>query len=336
MTVAIIEGIGGIDRLPTAALALVLMSTSVALAQEKTAGAAGYPLRPIRIIVTVAPGAGADAIARAAGQILSERLGQTVVVDNRPGGSGVIGSELVARAAPDGYTILSYADALMLLSATKRVTFDVRTTFDPIVNMTAQPYILMVGLNLPARNMKELVAYSATQRLTYGSSGVGGTVHLGMEQLASLTGGKFLHVPYKGTAPSLVGVMGGEIHMVAGSAIAATGAIRSGKVRGLAAMGPSRVPALPDLPTVAEQGWPGYKLTNRYGLFAPAGTPRVILATLNRVVSDGMHSPQMAQRLAAEGAQPGERKSPADLKMDFAREYAETEQLVRRLNVNLN
>ena len=319
-----------------AASEVVLMSGSAALAQERTAGATSYPLRPIRIIVTVAPGAGADAIARAAGQILNERLGQTAVVDNRPGGSGVIGSELVARAPPDGYTILSYADGLMLLSATKRVPFDVRTTFDPIVNMTAQPYILIVGLNLPAKNIKELVAYSATQTLTYGSSGVGGTVHLGMEQLAMLTGGKFMHVPYKGTAPSIVGVMGGEIHMVAGSAIAASSAIKTGKVRGLAVMGLRRVPSMPDLPTVAEQGWPGYKLTNRYGLFAPAGTPRAILATLNRVVSDGMHSPQMAQRLAAEGAQPGERKTPAELKTEFAREYVETEQLVKRLNVKLN
>ena len=315
------------------ALLSTVICGGTAQAQDK---AASDPTRPIRLIVTVAPGAGADAIARAAAQIVNDRLGQTAVVDNRPGGSGVIGSELVARSAPDGHTLLSYADGLMLLTATKRVPFDVRTTFDPVVNMTAQPYILIVGLNLPAKNIKELVAYSATQRLTYGSSGVGGTVHLGMEQLAMLTGGKFLHVPYKGTAPSIVGVMGGEIHMVAGSAIAATSAIRTGKVRGLAAMGLTRVPALPDLPTIAEQGLPGYKLTNRYGLFAPAGTPRTILATLNRVVSDGMHSPQMAQRLAAEGAQPGERRTPAELKADFARDYAETEQLVKRLNVNVN
>ncbi len=311
---------------------VAIACSAAALAQEKPRD---YPLRPIRLIVTVAPGAGADAIARAAAQMLSERWGQTAVVDNRPGGSGVIGAELVARSAPDGYTLLSYADGLMLLSATRRVPFDVRTTFDPVVNMTAQPYILIVGLTVPAKTMKELVAYSATQTLTYGSSGVGGTVHLGMEHLAKLTGGKFMHVPYKGTAPSIVGVMGGEIHMVAGSAIAATSAIKTGKVRALAVMGPVRIAALPDLPTVAEQGWPGYKLTNRYALFAPAGTPRTILAALNRVVGDGMHAPQMAQRLAAEGAQPGERKTPAELKTEFAREYLETEQQVKQLNVKL-
>lgn len=311
---------------------VLLLCSATALAQEKPRD---YPLRPIRLIVTVAPGAGADAIARAAAQILGERWGQTAVVDNRPGGSGVIGAELVARSAPDGYTLLSYADGLMLLSATKRVPFDVRTSFDPVVNMTAQPYLLIVGLALPAKNMKELIAYSATQTLTYGSSGIGGTVHLGMEQLARLTGGKFMHVPYKGTAPSIVGVMGGEIHMVAGSAIAATAAVKTGKVRALAVMGPTRVAAMPDLPTVAEQGWPSYKLTNRYSLFAPAGTSRAILTALNRVVSDGMHAPQMTQRLAAEGAQPGERKTPAELKTEFAREYIETEQQVKQLNVKL-
>lgn len=313
-------------------MATALACGTVALAQTKPAE---YPLRPIRILVTVAPGAGADAITRAAGQILSERWGQSVVVDNRPGAGGVIATELVARAAADGYTLLSLGDALMLVGATQRVPFDVRKTFDPVAHLTAQPYILLVGLNLPAKNMKELVAYSATQTLSYGSSGIGGTVHLGMERLAMVTGGKFLHVPYKGTAPSIVGVIGGEIHMVPGSSIAATAAIKTGKVRGLAAMGLTRIAALPDLPTVAEQGWPGFKLTNRYGLAAPAGTPRAILAALNRAVGDGMHAPQMAQRLAAEGAQPGERKMPEELKAEFAREYVEVEQQVKRLNVKL-
>ena len=306
---------------------------ATALAQPKSGE---YPVRPIRIIVTVAPGAGADAMTRAAGRFISERLGQSVVVDNRPGAGGVIAAELVARAAPDGYTLLSLGDTLMLMGATKLVSFDVRKTFDPVAHLTSQPYILLVGLNLPAKNMKELVAYSATQTLSYGSSGIGGTVHIGMERLAKITGGKFMHVPYKGTAPSIVGVIGGEIHMVPGSSISATAAIKTGKVRGLAAMGLTRIAVLPDLPTVAEQGWPGYKLTNRYGLAAPAGTPRAILAALNRTVGDGMHSPQMVQRLAAEGAQAGDRKTPDELKAEFVREFVEVEQQVRQLNLQLN
>ena len=314
-----------------AASALVL--SCVALAQDKPAN---YPARPIRLVVTVAPGAGADTMARAAAQMLTDRLGQSVVVDNRAGGSGVIGTELVARAAPDGYTILSYADAILLLGVTQRVPFDVLKVFEPIVTMTSQPYILVIQPNLPIKDLKEFVAYSQTVTLTYGSSGIAGTVHLGMERLAQVSGAKLMHVPFKGTAPSLVAVMGGEIHMVAGSSIAAIAAIKTGKVRALAALGLTRIPSMPDLPTFAEQGLPGYKLTNNYRLFAPAGTPRPIIAAINRVVSDGMHAPAMAQRLAAEGAQPGERATPEEIRAQLVRDYAEFEQQVKQLNVKLN
>ena len=163
----------------------VLACSGAAIAQDKPAG---YPVRPIRLVVSVAPGAGTDAITRAAAQMLTDRWGENVVVDNRPGGGGVIATELVARSAPDGYTILSQGDTLMLQGATKRVPFDVLKTFDPIVAMSAQPYILLVNLNLPVKSIAELVAYSATQTLTYsGSAGVGSTVHLGMEWLAMLS-----------------------------------------------------------------------------------------------------------------------------------------------------
>ena len=157
----------------------LLAHSGAALAQNKPGG---YPNRPIRIIVAVAPGAGGDTIARAVGQMLSERLGQNAVVDNRSGGGGVIATELVARSAPDGYTLLSQGETVLLQGATKRVPFDVLKAFDPVVATSAQPYILLVGLNLPVKSMKELVAFSATQTVTYsGSAGVGSTIHLGME-----------------------------------------------------------------------------------------------------------------------------------------------------------
>jgi tripartite-type tricarboxylate transporter receptor subunit TctC len=322
-----------IRRLACWLTSAVLAYNGAAIAQDKPAG---YPVRPIRFIVSVAPGAGADAIARAAAQMLTDRWGQQVVVDNRSGGGGVIATELVAKAPPDGYTILSQGDTVMLQGATKRVSFDVLKAFDPIVPMSFQPYVLLVNLTLPVNSIKELVAYSATQTVTYsGSSGVGSAVHLGMERLAQLSGAKFLFVPYKGSAPSILAVMGGEIHMAAASAIAASGAIRTGKVRALATLGLTRIPAMPDLPTVAEQGFPGFKITNRYNLFAPAGTPRAIIAAINRVVSDGMHSPQMAQRLASDGSQPAERMTPEELKATIAREYAEIEQQVKLLNIKI-
>jgi tripartite-type tricarboxylate transporter receptor subunit TctC len=311
---------------------LVILCTALTL----PADAAEYPVRPIRLIVSVAPGAGADAIARMVAQMLTDQLGQNAVVDNRSGGGGVIATELVARSAPDGYTLLSQGDTVMLQGATKRVPFDVLTAFDPIVATSAQPYILLANLNLPVKSIKELVAYSATQTVTYsGSSGVGSTVHLGMEWLAMLSGAKLLFVPYKGSAPSIIAAMGGEIHMAAASAIAASSAIRTGKIRALAALSLTRIPAMPDLPTVAEQGFPDFKITNRYNLFAPAGTPRAIIATINRVVSDGMHAPQMAQRLAADGSQPAERMTPGELKATIAREYAEIEQQLKRLNIKI-
>ncbi|HTD90273.1 MAG TPA: tripartite tricarboxylate transporter substrate binding protein [Burkholderiales bacterium] len=314
-------------------LPAVFACNSAAIAQDKPAG---YPIRPIRLMVTVAPGAGTDAIAREVAQMLTTQFGQNVVVDNRPGGGGVIATELVARAAADGYTILMQGDTLMLLGATKRVPFDVLKAFDPIVATASQPYILLVNPGLPFKSIKEMVAYSAKQTLTYsGSSGVGSTVHLGMEWFAQLSGAKLLFVPYKGSAPAILAAMGGEIHMAAGSTIAASGAIRTGKVRALATLGLTRVPSMPDLPTVAEQGYPGFKITNRYNVYAPAGTPRPIINAINHTVSGGMHTPQMAQRLAADGSQPAERMSPEELKATMAREYAEIEQQLKRLNIKI-
>src|SRR5262249_33185134 len=151
------------------------------------------------------------------------------------------------------------------------------------------------------------------QTVTYsGASGVGNTVHLGMERLAQLSGAKLLFVPYKGSAPAIIALMGGEINMAAASSLAAMASITTGQLRARAPLGLKRIPALPDLPTVAEQGFPGFKIVNRYGIHAPAGTPRTILSAINRVVSDGMHSLQMAQRLQADGAEPAERMTPEE------------------------
>lgn len=301
-------------------------------AQDKPAG---YPARPIRIIVPVVPGGGLDMICRAVAQMLTERWGQTVVVDNRPGGGTVIAAELGAKAPPDGHTLLASTDTLNIIGAMRRVPFDVRKAFDPVVPMTAQPYVLIINAAVPAKFIKELIAHSMTQPLSYGSSGVGTAGHLGMERLASLSGAKFVHVPYKGGSASLVGLVSGEIHMFPGLVISATQAMKSGKVRALATMGLKRLPALPDLPTVAEQGWPGFKIVNSYNLVVPAGTPHPIIAALNRTVGDFMHSPAMVQRLVADGSQAGERLTPAEFKAYLAREYDDVERQVKNLNVKL-
>lgn len=302
-----------------------------AVAQDKPPG---YPVRPIRIIIGVQPGAGADMVARATAQILTDKWGQNAVVDPRPGGGGVIASELMAKSTPDGYTLLQSGDGLLFQSATKRVAFDILKTFDPVVASTQQPYILLANLSVPAKTVKELIVLSAGKPLTYaGSAGVGGTVHLGMEKLVKLSNMKLKHVAYKGSAPSLLALMGGEVNLGVTSSMSATTAIRSGKVRGVAALGLTRASSLPDLPTIGEQGFPGFKITNRYNLWVRAGTPRPIIQAINRVVSDGMHAPQMAQKLAVDGSEPAERMTPEQLKADLARHYVELVKQVKELDL---
>jgi len=295
----------------------------------------GYPARPIRIIVPVVPGGGLDILSRAIGQMLNERWGQSVIVDNRPGGGTVLATEIAAKAAPDGYTFFAGTDTLRVVGVTKRVSFDVRKAFDPVVPMAGQPYILIVNPGLPVKNVKELIAYSKTQSLSYGSSGVGTVAHIGLEYFTAKSGANFVHVPYKGGGQALLALLGGEIHMYPGLLLSAGTAIKTGKARALAALSLKRIPAMPELPTVAEQGFPGFKITNSYGLFAPAGTPAPILNAVNRLVGEFMHSPQMAQKLVAEGSEPAERMTPDQYKAFFARDYQDVEGQIKQIKVKL-
>ena len=305
---------------------------AAAAAQELPAG---YPSRPVRMVVSSVPGGAMDIIARSVAQMLTDRIGQSVVVDNRPGGATVLATEIAAKAAPDGYTLFGGSDNLYVVGVTKRVAFDVRSAFEPVALMATQPYILLVSPSVPARTFKELVAIAMTRPLTFGSSGVGTVGHLGLESALSRTGGQFVHVPYKGGAQSLMALVSGEIHMYPGLLISAGGAIKAGRARPIAALSLTRMPALPDLPTLAEQGFPGFKVANSYTLYAPAKTPRPIVATLNRIVGDYMSSPPVAQKFAAEGSTAAERMSPEELKALFAREYEEVERQVKQLKVKL-
>ena len=213
--------------------------------------------------------------------------------------------------------------------------FDVRRAFDPVVPLAGQPYILIISPNLPVKSVKELIAYSTKRPLSYGSSGVGTTAHLGLEYLTAQSGAKLVHVPYKGGAQALLALLGGDIDLYPGLLLSASTAIKSGKARALAALSLQRIPALPELPTVAEQGFPGFKITNSYSLFAPAGTPRPIIDAVNRVVGDFMNGPQMAQKLVAEGSQAAARMSPDEFRANFLREYEEVERQVQKINLKL-
>jgi len=312
--------------------AAVVAATPAAFAQEK---GLNYPVRPIRIIITVAPGAGADLVARTTAQIMMDRWGQNVVVDPRPGGGGVIATEALYKSQPDGYTLLQTGDGLVLQTIGKRVSIDVLKEFEPVVSSTAQPYILVANPNIAATNIKELVALSAAKPLTYaGSAGIGGSVQLGMERLGKLSGMRLRHVAYKGSAPALLAVMGGEIQLVASSVMSATAAIRSGKVRGIASLGPKRAISLPDLPTAVEQGLPaGFRVANRYSLYARRGTPQPIMDAINRAVSEGIAAPQIVQRLATDGTEPAERMKKKELRADIERIRGQFEQQMKELGI---
>ena len=312
------------------ALATITPSTAV-LAQDKPAN---YPTRPIRIIISSAPGAGGDMIARMNAEILRDAWGQNVIVDSRPGGSGVIATNLAVRADPDGYTLLQAGYNLLLRGASKRVDFDVLKAFEPVVRTNSQPYILIVHPRVTANSVKELIAPSKQKTLTYsGSSGVGTTVHIGMSRLAKASGMSIKFVAYKGSAPAILALMGGEIDMAAAATLSAIGAIKSGKVRGLVNLGEKRVSALPDLPTLAEQGYPNIVIDNTYHLAVPAGTPRPIILAINKVVGTAMNSPKYEQRLESVGAQAVDRIPPEQLKKLLAKEYAEIETTLKELAI---
>jgi tripartite-type tricarboxylate transporter receptor subunit TctC len=306
-----------------------VLAAEAALAQQ-------YPTRPVRMIAGVAPGGGLDTICRAAAQMLTDKLGQTFVVDNRPGGGTVLAMDVVAQAAPDGHTLLCATDTTYIVGASKRVTYDVRKAYVPIVQMTTQSYMVMMTPALPIQSIKDLIAYAKAKpgALSYGSSGIGTTSHLGLERFDLMAGTKMVHVPYKGAAPAMLDILSGQIHLVLASSISATPHMKSGRLRSLATTGLKRVQAFPDLPTVAET-LPGFKVTNTYNLFAPAGTSRSVADTLNRTVGQGMRSPEMMKRLAGDGSEPAEPNTPDQFRAYIAREYDEVEKLLKTLNLKI-
>ena len=299
---------------------------------------AGYPRKPIRIVVGIAPGGGLDTMTRLGAQKLSERWGQSVIVDNRPGGGTVIGMDIVAEAVPDGYTLLGASDTLMLNGVLKRARYDVRKVFVPIVQLTTQPYVLVVNPSLPARSVKELVALAKAKpgALSYGSQGLGTTGHIGWERFKYMAGVDIVHVPYKGAAPAVIDVISGQIQMTFSNTVTSGAHLRSGKLRGLAITGSRRGKVFPDMPTVSEAGVPGFELSNSYAYFAPAGTPRAVIGAINAVVTEGMHAPATVKTLAADGSEVVPAARPEEFKAKFDREYAELEKLVRTTRITVN
>jgi tripartite-type tricarboxylate transporter receptor subunit TctC len=299
---------------------------------------ADFPRKPIRIVVGIAAGGGLDTMTRLGAQKLSERWGQSVIVDNRPGGGTVIGMDIVAQALPDGYTLLGASDTLMLNGVFKRAQYDVRKVFVPIVQLTTQPYVLVVNPSLPAKTVKDLIAIAKAKpgRLSYGSQGLGTTGHIGWERFKHMAGVDIVHVPYKGAAPAVIDVISGQIETTFSNTVTSGAHLRSGKLRGLALTGVRRTPLFPDMPTVSEAGVPGFELSNSYAYFAPAGTPSGIIEAINAVVTEGMNTPATLKALAAEGSEVVPAARPDQFKAKFDREYAELEKLVKAMNIRIN
>lgn len=296
------RSIRGADRFLSVAFAFVVLCGSFDFA-----GADDYPTRPITLIVPFPPGGSTTVMARNVADKMSATLGQPVVVENRGGAGGTIGTRSVAKAAPDGYTILLSYTATMAIAPSMNVNagYDPRKDFVPIGMIGFAPNVLVVHPSLPVRSIAELIAYAkaAPAPVQYGSPGVGTVNHLAGEYLASETGVKLQHVPYKGNGPAMGDLLGGHIPMMFVPIPVALGNVKAGTLRGLAITTAKRSGLLPDLPTLAESGVPGFDVALRYGLMAPTGTPPAVIARLNRELNAALATEDVKQRLATEGAE---------------------------------
>ena len=269
--------------------------------------AQNYPTKPIRIVVAYTPAGTTDILARAIGQKMTERWGQPVIIDNRPGANGNIGTEIAARATPDGYTLLMATAATHSINNTlyKKLTWDAVRDFAPIGLVAIVPNLLAVNNALPVKNVKELIAYARANpgRLNFGSPGNGSTAHLSMELLQTMTGTKMMHVPYKGSAGVLADLTGGQISLSMDNMPVYLPQARAGKIRALAVSSEQRSPAAPELPTVGESV-PGFSAASWFGLAAPRGTPKAIVDTLSAETARILRLPDVNERLSGLGAQP--------------------------------
>lgn len=284
--------------------AFILLCAALATALSP-AQAQQYPTKPIRLIIPTAAGGGPDTIGRAIGQKLTDNLGQTIVVDNRAGASGAIALELGRLAAPDGYTINMISASQVIRPLLYKVPYDLLRDFTPITQLSAQSYVLMVNNELPARSVPELVAHAKANpgKLNYASVGQGSQIHLMTELFRTMTGIQVVHVPYKGIAAAYPDLIAGGIHFSFAGIISAQTHVNAQRLRALAVSGPRRMKALPDVPTVAEAGVPGFAVTQWYGLLAPARTPRHTVEFLNQEINKALQQPEVAGRIAAEGSE---------------------------------
>jgi len=294
------------------------------------AAAQGYPTRAVRLIIPFPPGGSNDVVGRMIAAQLSTRLDKPVVVENQGGAGGLIGTEMAAKAPPDGYTLLLISVAYAFSPALYKLSYDPATAFAPVAMLGAGPVVIAVTAKLPVASVKDLVALAKEKpgELNYATAGVGSFQHLASELFKLQTGVNMVHVPFKGGGPAMMDVIAGNTQVAIGSLVQMLPQIKGGRLKALGVGSATRIPALPDLPTVAESGVPGYEVTNWWGIVAPAGTPRPIVERLHRELAAIVASPETKQRFETEGAEPRP-MAPEEFGRFIAAETAKWSRVVR-------
>jgi len=282
------------------------LATLLALASAGAAAQASWPTRPIRMLIALAPGGGVDTTGRLLAQKLSERWGQPVVVENRPGAGGALATETLARSAPDGYTMLTNSSGVAITPSLMKLSYDPRKDIIPVSLAVISPGVMVVHPSVPVKSVKEFIAFAKARPgdLLYSSSGNGTGQHLAAALFSQMAGVQMMHVPYKGTAPSITDLIGGRVSLSMASVVSTRQFFEAGKLRALAVLGEKRTPALPKLPTIAESGVPGYSYENWYGLFLPGRTPMDIVLKTQQEVTRIVNDPETAKKLVGQGLDP--------------------------------
>jgi tripartite-type tricarboxylate transporter receptor subunit TctC len=313
-----------------ARLGALVAATSLAA----TAALAAFPDKPIRLVVPFAPGGGTDLIARTLGAGMSQALGQTVIVDNKPGAGTVIGTDAVAKSAADGYTLVvaTFAHALNP-SLQPRLPFDTAKAFTPVILLGKGPNVLVVRADSPYKTVKDVIAAARARpgRLTYASQGNGTSAHLAGEMFTNLAKVEMTHVPYRGAGPAITDLLGGQVDMIFGTAAAVSTFVDSGKMRALGVTTPQASPALQGVPAIADTV-PGYQVESWYGLYAPAGTPADVIAKLNAAAAKAAHSPDFSKKVEQEGLVISA-GTPAELDVYVRAEEARWRKIVKENNI---
>jgi tripartite-type tricarboxylate transporter receptor subunit TctC len=312
----------------------VLQAAGLVLALSTAAAAQDYPTKPLRLIIPFPPGGSNDVVGRMIATHLGERLGKQVVVDNRSGAGGVIGTEIAANSPPDGYTLLVISIAHSVNPWLYRLNYDPLKSFTPVGILASGPNVLAVNPALPVNSVKELVALAKQKPgdIQYASAGVGSFQHLGGELFKLEAGVDMLHVPFKGGGPAMIDVIGGHTKLLFSSLVQTTPHIKSGKLKALATGGAKRSPVLPDVPTVKEAGVPTYEAVNWWGIVAPAGTPQPIIEKVHKELTAVQASPEVQKQFSSEGAEIVQ-MSPAEFGAFMEKEMKKWERVVKEGNI---